>query len=122
MADEIRISFSLSVQNGNFRDSYNPGSLSIDQATIGRGGYVQSIGTSEEVVVFGDVVTAGLLVLRNLDEVNYITYGPELTGAMVELGKLNPGDVAFLRLKPAVVMRAKAHTLACKLEVRLYED
>jgi hypothetical protein len=100
----------------------------VDQASIGRGGYTQSIGTSEGVVNFGDITTAGWLALRNLDDTFSIQYGPTLDGAMVVFGRLRAGEVALLRLEPGIVMRAKAVAEdtatpdASLLDVRLYED
>ena len=122
MANEIQITLGVQVRNGSFLDQFNPGLLQVDQAAIGRGGSVQSIGTSEEVVVFGDVATNGYMVLRNLDAAHYVLYGPEATGAMVTMGKLKPGEIAILRVAPTVVMRAKADTAAVLLDVRLYND
>ena len=122
MANEIILGFTAQIVNGAFRDSFQPGQLQVDQANIGRGGYTQSVGTSEEVVDFGDISTNGYMILRNLDDTNYVLYGPESAGAMVVLGKLKPGEVAILRVAPTVVMRAKADTAAVLLDVRLYED
>ena len=121
MASEIQISISARVANGAFNDQFTDQAI-VDQAAIGKGGYVQSIGTSEEVVVFGDVVTNGYCILKNLDTTHYVTYGPENSGAMVVIGKLKPGEIAVLRIAPTVVLRAKADTAAVKLDVRLYED
>lgn len=122
MASEIRINCAMQVANGAFKDQFSPNGLTVDQAAIGRGGYCQKIGTSEEVVSFGDITTAGYCILQNLDALHYITYGPELTGAMVVLGKLKPGEYAILRIAPTVVMRAKADTAEVLLDVRLYSD
>ncbi len=125
MADEIKIRISLNVTNGDFLENYAPGQIDVDQAAIGRYGGVQIIGTTEEILDFGDVSTAGYLFLRNLDATNYLEYGPESAGsgaAMVILGKLKPGEPALLRLSPGVVMRAKANTAAVKLDIRLFEN
>jgi hypothetical protein len=122
MADEIKIRFSATVENGNHKDSIQPGTISIDQSNPGRAGHVQSVGTSEEVVDFGDVTTEGVLFLRNADSTNYVDFGPESAGSMVALGRLEAGEIAFLRMKPAVVLRAQANTAAVLLDVRLYED
>jgi len=128
MANEIAIQLSVRVQNGSFLDQFTPGQVLVDQASIGRGGYTQSIGTSEGVVNFGDITTAGWLALRNLDDTFSIQYGPTLDGAMVVFGRLRAGEVALLRLEPGIVMRAKAVAEdtatpdASLLDVRLYED
>jgi hypothetical protein len=122
VANEIQLNISMVVANGTFRDTFVPGPIAVTQSAIGRGGYVQSIGTSEEVIDFGDVVTNGYAILRNLDTTNYVDYGPESSGALVLMGRLKAGEVAILRVSPGVVMRAIAHTAAVKLDVRLYED
>lgn len=128
MADEISITVHLSITNGHFVDEFAPGSISVDQTAIGKGGYVQSIGTAEEVVNFGDITTAGYMVLRNLDTYHYINYGPENAGAMVVFGVLEPGEVAVMRVSPGVIMRAQAiagdtsPAHASLLDVRIYEN
>lgn len=122
MSQEIQMSVYLAVKNGAYQDQFSPGQLTIDQSGIGRGGYVQNIGTTEEVISFGDITTNGYLTLRNLDTENYVLYGPEYSGAMVVLGKLKPGEVAILRVAPTVVMRAKADTAPVLLDVRIYQD
>lgn len=122
MANEITISLATQVVNGFFRDMFQPGTIQVDQAAIGKGGYVQTIGTTEEAVSFGDVTTNGYMILRNLDTDNYVTYGPESAGAMVVFGKLKAGEIAILRVAPTVVMRAKADTAPVQLDVRIFED
>ena len=118
MADEI-FRFSLLVLNGNFRDQVNPGQITVDQSVQGRGGYAQEIGTAEEPLDFGDVAigtinTEGYLFLQNLDVTNYITYGPQVgTGSMEAMGKLKPGEIAWLRLEPGTVVMAQANVATC---------
>lgn len=122
MAGTISVSFSATILNTPFRDSIIESGAVVAQAAIGKGGGVQIIGTSEEVVNFGDVVTEGDIYLKNVDDTNYVTYGPEDTGAMVVMGKLKPGEFAWFRVAPTVVLRAQADTAPVKLDVRLYED
>ena len=123
MANEINITLSVQVTNGFFKHAFNPGQIQVDQAAPGRGGHAQEIGTDEETVDFGDVSTEGYLILRNLDDTNFVEYGPQVgTGDMEILGKLEAGEVALLRLSPGVVLRAKADTAAVLLDVCLLED
>lgn len=123
MANEIQLSVYFVVSNGYYKDTINTGLLNVDQAAIGRGGHVQSIGTTEEVVDLGDVVTNGILFLRNLSTTDYVVYGPEDSGAMVVFGKLKPGEVGLMRIAPTVVVRAKAMgSQDVPVDVRLYED
>lgn len=122
MAGTIRPTFSATVINDPFRDSIIESGVTVAQANIGKGGSVQIIGTAEEVVNFGDIVTEGYIYLKNVDATNYVTWGPEDTGALVVIGKLKPGEFAWFRVAPGVVMRAQADTADVKLDVRLYED
>jgi len=125
MANEITIAASLHVNNEYFKWYFQPGQLQVTQNAIGRGGHAQSIGTSEEVIDFGDITTNGYLILRNLDDTNYVTYGPQEAGsggAMVVFGKLNAGEIAILRVAPTVVMMAQADTADVLLDVTLLED
>lgn len=123
MANEIQIQTRVTVRKGNFNRTFDPPVVQATQS--GQGGFfaVLSIGTSEEVVTFTDVGTYGILTLRNLDDTNFVTYGPESGGAMVPLGRLNPdGEPQVLRLEPGITLRMQANTGACDVEVGLLED
>lgn len=118
MSAEIRINLQVAVSNGSFRDTFNPGLLTMDQASVGGGspGTV-SIGTTEEVVSFGDL-SPGLVAIQNLDTTNYIEFGPTSGGAMVVCGKVQPGKIALFELGASVSLRAKANTAACKVLIK----
>ncbi len=135
MGNEITYSVNFQCRNGNFIDDYNPGQISVDQNAVGRGGYVQSITAlateDAEVIDFGDVVTNGICILRNLDATYSVVYGPETapgtSGTLTAFGRLKPGEYFPVRIAPDVVMRAYIDDAGTaeptvKLEVRLYED
>lgn len=122
MAGEIKARISVVVENGPLIEKISPGQIDITQSNIGRGGHVQVIGTSEEVIDFGDIVIPGRLYLRNLDDTNFIDWGPESAGALVNCHTLKPGEDDWTRIKQGVVLRAKADTASVKLDVRLLED
>ena len=128
MGDEINEQFSLTVENVTFKDTVSLGQLSFDQDAVGRGGHVQSIGTSEETLDFGDVAggvggTEGKLYIRNLDVTNYVDLGATFGTGNAELTcRLEPGEWMYVRCVPSAVWRAKADTAACLLDVRCYHD
>jgi hypothetical protein len=125
MANEITIALNVQVLNGYMRSTFQPGQIQAEQSAVGRAGHAQSIGTSAEVVDLGDISANGLLILRNLDTTNYITYGPQEAGSggdMVTFGKIKPGGVALTWLAPTVVLMAQADTAEALLDVYLYED
>lgn len=122
MANEIRIATVFSCTNGSFKETFNTGTLQFDQAAIGLSGGVYSIGTSEEAISFTDISTEGYLWLRNMDATNYVDWGPEESSAMIEMGRLEPGEFAIMRMFPTAVLRLKANTSACKVLIKVLED
>jgi hypothetical protein len=64
VADEIALSVSVVINNGFLREQFVPGQIMLDQDVPAAGGYVQSIGTSEEVIDFGscEYPYGGLLI------------------------------------------------------------
>lgn len=122
MADEITINASMRLTNGNFKNVWTPGTLTVDQATA-RGGNpgCVNIGTSEEAISFGDLTTPAWIFIQNLDATNYVTWGPTSGGAMVAVGKLLPGEFALYRMAASVTLRMQANTAACNVEIRCYD-
>lgn len=122
MADELKLTLASRLTNGSFKDNFDPGQISIDQAAVGAYRAIVIVGTAEEVIGAGDVGTLGWCILQNLDDTNHVDWGPESGGAMVAIGRLEPGEWAAFRLKPGIVLRGQANTAACKVDVRIYED
>lgn len=124
MANEIKVTASLSCTNGNFiLPTIGSAQQSITQSTLGGGGpgYL-SIGTSEEAVTFTDVSSLGWCYIRNLDGTNFVTFGPESGGAMVTVGKLKAGEACVLRFQPGITFRMKADTAAVKVQIICLEN
>jgi hypothetical protein len=119
---EITITASGVVSNGNFRSSFAPGTISVTQNAIGGHMPIIAVGTSEEVLSFGDIGTLGYVAFRNLDATNYVEIGPEASGALVSFIKLKAGNVAIMRLTPGITVRAKANTASVKLQMWALED
>ena len=122
MADEITIAISFNIVNGNFRLPIATGSLSFDQTTSGGGnpGSVD-IGTSEEDISFGDITTLGWLYMRNLDDTNYVTWGPK-SGTMVACGRMEAGEPACFRMEPGITMTMQANTASCRVYIAALDD
>ena len=116
MANEISIDARMSCKNGSLQLSIVPGGRTVNQA-VARGGNpgTVSVGTAEQVLTFGDLTTPGYCLMQNLDATNYVAVGPTSSGAMVAALRLLAGEYALLRLAPAAVYRAKAHTAAVNL-------
>ena len=122
MANELSLQVSLSLLNGNLKLSEND-SITIDQASaLGGNPGTVSVGTSEEVVALGDIVTLGYCFIKNLDATNYVTYGPEAAGAMAAMGRLKAGEFTILRLEPGITLRAQANTASCDVRFNVLSD
>lgn len=121
MANEIEINVNFKCTNGFLKELFQSGRLQFDQTTAGIDKFVQNIGTSEETVSFSALTTEGYLVIVNLDDTNYVEWGPDSTG-IIDIGKLEPGEIALFRLAPAATLKAQANTAACDVLFICLED
>lgn len=123
MADEITVQTGLSVRNGTFTFSQQPGQIRVDQATAGGGNPgTLTIATSDTAIDLSDMTAPGYLWVRNLDDTNYVEIGPDSGGTMIPLVKLKAGEVALFRLAGSVTLKAKANTAACEVQLHCVED
>lgn len=123
MANELRITAGVTYTNGRLTYDKINTQFPISQNVQGMHSTVWSVGTSEEDLAVGDIVTNGWLWMLNLDGTNFVKFGPKSAGAMVEVGRLKPTEPpALFRLAPGVTIRAIADTAACKVLVVLWND
>lgn len=124
MAEEIKIRDFLQVINGDYKATFSPAQLTIDQATLGADSGIVEIATSEENLVITDITNEGWLILHNLDPNNFFTFGPfhSPTGLMTPFGKLKPAEHCRLRLTPGATVTLKADTAPVKVFFLLLED
>jgi hypothetical protein len=78
---------------------------------------IQTVGTSEEQLEQGDIVTIGYVAVRNMDETNYVEIGPDGTSWPV---KLKPLQGCVMPWNDTEI-HAKANTASCKVEYLLIE-
>ena len=122
MANEIGINIVGTLNNGAVKDKLDTGNITRTQINANKFQNVQLIGTSEEAITFGDLVSPGEVVMRNIDPTNYVTYGPEYSGAMRVLGRLIPlGPEQHIYLESGVTLKMKADTAACKVVFKSWD-
>lgn len=120
MANEITITSTLNVTNGEATDDFRASGVQFDQAASGGWKSIQSIGTTEESITsFGDVTTEGWCVLKNLDTTNYVQVGFSTTVYGI---RLEATEHAVFRMEPSADLFLKANTAACKVLVWVIED
>jgi hypothetical protein len=77
------------------------------------------IGTSEEDIVFADMVP-GVVAIQNHDLNNYVRFGPNSGGNMVPLIRIPPGKTVRLYLDEAVTLRAVANSAPVSVTIKGY--
>lgn len=115
MSNEVEISFGFKLLKDLHLEQYDVSQWTADQTGVGSLKSVIEVGTSEEVISYGDITTPKFCIFRNLDDTNYVVVGPESGGSMVEMIRLQPGEWGFLPLGSSVVVRAQANSSACKV-------
>lgn len=122
MAGELRATLTTQLTNGSLVDPNLQGSASIDQSVAAFVVLNPTVTTSEGDITFTGITTLGWIRIRNLDATNFVKYGPNSAGSMIVLGKLKPGEEAWLRLMTGVTLRMQADTASCKVQIRAYND
>ena len=125
MSDEIKLTVSGQVDNGDYSSKFTPGAVNIDQDAQGAFDSVVSVSTGVENLAFGDVSTEGVCWGRNLDGTNYVTIGPTTsTGSTgyYPFMRIESGETFGFRLSPGAKWMWKAHTAAVKMHIHVNED
>ncbi len=78
---------------------------------------MQTVGTSEEVLVKNDVATIGYIGIRNNDETNFVQFGATTAEYSI---KLKPGEGAVVPWQ-ATNVYALANVGSCAVEYLLVE-
>jgi hypothetical protein len=119
MADELTLSvnFSCSMDGATISDRYSD---TIDVAASPQVGGVQTIGTSWEAIIMGEVTSPGYFAYKNLDTTNYIEFSADSGGAN-PLIKAKATDFGCFRLT-GTTLYARANTAACKLKYNLLSN
>lgn len=127
MANEIKLTTQLAYENGQLKDTYNPGTVQLPQATQGMLNQTVTINTSaSETISVAALGTPGLTVMQSMEATttgNYLTYGMATSTGGVQLNnKLPPKSIAILHYASSTAsLRAKANTAAVNLQIRVYE-
>lgn len=123
MANELQLTLRATWDIGVVEGSLPPGfaeALGIDVAGTKLLHNVQSVGTLKEPLDLADVGSGGYMILRNIDDTNYVAISGSVSPSCVPLVRLKPGDVALFRLS-AGAPYAQANTATVELEYWLLE-
>ena len=124
MANEIKYNYSLSLANGTLADSYGTSGLSANQTNARLVRNVQTllaISLQGDVVSLGGVVTPGIAVFSNLDTVNYIELGIQVSGTFYPFLKLQAGQQSGPMFMGTSGIYGRANTGDVKMLYIIYE-
>lgn len=120
MANEINVQLNAQLANGALVDQISA-TKQINQGTQDKFDHVFSCTTSDTALTI-TVGTMGWCFITNLDSTNYVAYGPTSGGAIVNFGKIKPGETHALRLYPGITFRAQANTATCLVRIIVWND
>lgn len=119
MATTYQVAATLQATSGTETLQLQKGLTSITPVGSNIFGGVQTIGTSYEVIVAGDIGTAWYFAMQNTDSTNYVEVALANDGSGV-FAKLFPGDVMLIPLETKTIY-AKAHTSSCVINYVMTE-
>ncbi len=106
--NEIQGTFTLNVNNPSngtgFADTINAGQIQINQTNVGEAAGTATATTTAANMNFADLSSSiyGILWMRNLDSVNSVTFGVNVSGSMQAIGQMLAGEMAFFRVLPSI--------------------
>ena len=125
MADEARVTSTLTIGKGNLDYASRPSVFSADVDAAAPTGPTPGsllIATAGTDVSFAQLTTAGFCKLTNLDDTNFVEYGIWDSSTFHELGEIQPGEFYVIRLSRNMTgLRMKADTAACECVVEGFE-
>jgi hypothetical protein len=120
MANELTVNFSLAFVKGESRFSIPSRQMQIDVSATPKISNTQTVGTSHEAMVLGDVASLGALWVLNTDATNYVEIGVEVAATFYPVIRLQPGDWGFIPRVGTAAPFARANTSNVNLEYYLW--
>lgn len=125
MANEIQFQLQLKLNNGDLTDAYSTSSVRIAQSVARLVRNVQQIGTTEEPLDTGDLITPGYAVFANLEAAggNFVDVGSYVGGVFYPFLRVKPTEQQMCRLGISTAeLYAKADTGNVELFYIIYND
>lgn len=122
MADEITTTFSLTYAKGESKLNIPGKQLQLDSASFPKISNTQTVGTTAEALVLGDVASCGAAYFVNTDSTNYVDIGVDVSGTFYGLIRLMPGDFAFAPRLATNAPQARANTAAVSLDYTIFSQ
>lgn len=100
MSNEIRVNANITVENGDYKDSWQHINQRYDQSVIGAtGGIVPVSSGAITSVSMGSVTSPGFTVLHSLSDTANFKWGlASGASTLHQIGLIKPGEPALFRL------------------------
>lgn len=121
MANEISITVTGTLTNGNLRRRIEPGTKQINQTAQGHDGGTVALTTAITQITVGSVTTLGWAFFQNVSASGVIYLGPHST-TLVPAHELRAGEHVTGRLIAGTTMAARTVSGAANLLVELWQD
>lgn len=126
MANELRVNYQLTYENGTLKKQFNPSTINLPQATKGIANLSIAATTAEADVSIGGLGTPGYAVLHNLEATTTgKTWNWGLkssTGGIPQYFKLPPKAMAHVCYgTSAMVIRGKMASGTATIDVTIFE-
>ena len=118
MANELTLTATLKFDKSTKSVDVGKTGLQLDVAGGDHITKTQSVGTSQEAIVIGEITTPGYIFVRNLDSTNYVEIRDGSSGA--DVVKVRAGGIALFELATATPF-AIANTASCEIEYTIIE-
>ncbi len=122
MADEITTNFSLNYERGESKLQIPSRQQKVDASSAVKVGNTQTVGTTHEALVLGDVASCGGAWFCNLDATNYVDIGVDVSSTFYGLIRLMPGKSTFVPRLATNAPYARANTSAVSLEYIIFSQ
>jgi len=126
MANEVTLSLSVSVVNGNHNETFVASGLKFDQAAQGSHGQIVSVGTAVATLSIGAISAAGYAGFRNMSTATsgtaYVAIGSYDGTNIQEFCKLTRGAAAVVPLVPTITLAAKSYGTTGRIRYVVFQE
>ena len=126
MANEVTVSLSVGVNNGNHNESFTASGLRFDQAAQGVHGQIVNVTTNVQTLSVGAVTSAGYAGFRNLSTATsgtaYVAIGSYDGTNIREFCKLGRNAAAVLPLVPTIALAARSYGTTGKIRYVVFQE
>ena len=119
MSNTITVSAQLSVSFGTGGSISGASAEQLTQSGSHSIDNIQSVGTTAEAIVLGDLANAAFILIENLDNTNYVEIALDNSITQI-VSKLKPGGMCLISPE-TVTIYGKANTAACNCRVTACE-